>query len=217
MRPLRYGSPDSRVELFNSFVESGEYSDLLTSLKDDTEPITPAQTTLLKLVDSYLAQPPHDLTTTPKPHLVLVELFKDYVRYTLISLGSGHDDARLPKVLEGLLLVVEGLSNIGLAAQYRIDSQKFEANVAGKEKLGQRESDDPVIKAMKADDGIIKPLIGKCMHLFAPELCHQYSSKISSRHWTSSHHASSRALRRHLPSPTTNWRLSHISSVPPSN
>ena len=61
---------------------------------------------------------------------------------------SGKDDARLPQVLEGLVLVSEGFSSIGLAVQGRRDR-------------GQKEdgSDEHMLSAMKKET--IEPIIGK--------------------------------------------------------
>jgi ataxin-10 len=70
--------------------------------------------------------------------------------YALASLSSGLDDARLPKVLEGLVLILEGLGSIGLACQERRD----------KRESGGGEED--VVKKMKVDiSGIIGPIVCK--------------------------------------------------------
>jgi hypothetical protein len=44
--------------------------------------------------------------------------------YAISSLSSGLDDARLPKVLEALVLVTESLGSIGLACQSRHDRRE---------------------------------------------------------------------------------------------
>jgi len=61
---------------------------------------------------------------------------------------SGQDDARLPKVFEGLVLVCEGLSGIGLAVQGRLDRRESEEG-----------GDELMLNIMKRD--VVKPLIGK--------------------------------------------------------
>jgi len=86
--------------------------------------------------------------------MFLVDSFKDYSRYALISLRSGQDDARLPKVFEALVLVCEGLCSMGLAVQARRDK--------GKGRETEKGGDEDVVKAMKNErEGLIEPLIGK--------------------------------------------------------
>jgi len=121
-------------------------------LQDDTEPVTPSQTILFKLLDSHLSSSSR-ANTSPSPHIFLVDSFRDYSRYAVISLRSGQDDARLPKVFEALVLVCEGLCSMGLASQERRDKGKGrEVSVGG---------DEEVVTLMKREaDGIVKPLIG---------------------------------------------------------
>lgn len=74
--------------------------------------------------------------------------------YALASLSSGLDDARLPKVLEGLVLVLEGLGSIGLACQERRDKQ---AVGGGEEEL---------VKEMKMEKtGLTGPIVCKYNNL----------------------------------------------------
>lgn len=78
------------------------------------------------------------------------------------------DDARLPKVYEGLILVVEGLCSIGLAVQARIDAAARQAPAGqdeSEEVIGG--SEEGLVRKMNdsnEDEGIIKPLIGT-LHL----------------------------------------------------
>lgn len=148
------GELTDSVTIFNTFIESGLHHNLLQLLSDDTEPITPSQTALLKLLDSYLASNSRH-NSKPSPHLFLVDRFKDYARYCSISLGSGQDDARLPKVFEGLVLVCEGLNSISLSSQARRDKGKGRASDI------QAGGDEEVVEAMKCDSGVIKPAVGR--------------------------------------------------------
>lgn len=143
-----------RVGIFTSFIESGLHARLLQMLADDTEPITPSQTALLKLIDSHLASTGRR-NKTPSPHVFLVDLFRSQVRYCSVSLASGTDDARLPKVFEGLVLVCEGLSSISLAAQSRKDKGKARATEV---EIG---GDEEVVATMKGDEGIIASAVGE--------------------------------------------------------
>lgn len=69
--------------------------------------------------------------------------FTSWHRYATISLSSGQDDARLPKVLEGLVLVLECLGTIVLACQARRD--RNEHNPTGGE--------EAIVAQLKAADG----------------------------------------------------------------
>ena len=113
---------DDRVEIFTSYIASGLHGTLYDKLGDEAEPITPSQTPLLKLIDSYLSSKREN--ESPSPHGFLVKLFKDYSRYALISLGSGEDDARLPKIFEGMVLISESFVSISLSAQKRKDQKE---------------------------------------------------------------------------------------------
>lgn len=61
---------------------------------------------------------------------------------------SQNDDTRLPKVFEGLVLVCEGFSGIGLAVQGRRDEG---VTVEG--------GDEEMVRQMKVD--IVKPIVGQ--------------------------------------------------------
>ena len=72
------------------------------------------------------------------------------------------DDARLPKVFEGLVLVTEALSSIGLACQARADAVALAANGTATESVVGGEED--LVQNMKSPDedvGLLKPLIGQ--------------------------------------------------------
>lgn len=80
-------------------------------------------------------------------------------KYAVASLSSGIDDARLPKVLEGLVLILEGLGSIGLACQGRSDRHE----VGGGE--------EELVKRMKASDtGIVGSIIGEYFMRMRPLL-----------------------------------------------
>ena len=113
-----------RAALIHHFLETDLTVKLFELLRDDTEPITPSQTTLLKLIDADLSSPTSWLytgTTSATSYPFLISIFNDLSRYCLVSIQSGQDDARLPKVFEGLILTAEALSSIGLNAQERED------------------------------------------------------------------------------------------------
>ena len=154
--PPNVQSDPSSCGIFNQFLDSGYQSRLLTLLSDDSEPITPSQTTLLKLLDSHLASSSR-LDTRPSPSSFLISFFHHLASYAVGSLRSGQDDSRLPKVLEGLILTCEALSSIGLAVQSRIDKgqQKKKARVD----MGGDE--DVVVEMKDAQKGVINPLISQ--------------------------------------------------------
>ena len=113
-----------RAALIHHFLETDLTVKLFELLGDDTEPITPSQSTLLKLIDADLSSPTSWLytgTTSATSYPFLISIFNDLSRYCLVSIQSGQDDARLPKVFEGLILTAEALSSIGLKAQERTD------------------------------------------------------------------------------------------------
>ena len=140
---------DDRCSIFASFITSGLQASLINSLNPPTtssEPITPAQTSLLKIIDSHLSD---NHPNTADNHFLL-PLFQRLQVYASGSFASGIDDARLPKVLEALVLVLEGLGSIGLACQGRRDRH---------EPAGEEES---IVTDMQAEGGIVGPLAGEC-------------------------------------------------------
>ena len=148
VRPTCPSSADARCEIFTSYIESGFQGRLINALNPPTtssEPITPAQTSLLKIVDSHLSAP-HPNTANDA---FLLPLFNRLHVYAAGSLSSGLDDARLPKVLEALVLVLEGLGSIGLACQGRQDRQE-----AGGD-------EEELVRQMQATDGIVGPIVGE--------------------------------------------------------
>jgi ataxin-10 len=118
-------SDSHRCQLFTKYVVSGLHITLFDALNPPTsnsEPITPAQTALLKLLDSYLSS---DHENRPRDYdIFLLPTLDRLSTYATSSLSSGLDDARLPKVLEALVLVTESLGSIGLACQSRHDKQE---------------------------------------------------------------------------------------------
>ncbi|OCF37853.1 hypothetical protein I316_00077 [Kwoniella heveanensis BCC8398] len=147
------------ASIFNTLISTSLHARLFQLLSDSSEPITPSQTTLLKILDSHLASSPDPtFTPSPGPHLFLIPLFHQLVRYTSASIGQGADDPRLPKVFEGLILVTEGLNAIGLAVQGRKDRRKYEVESGVSEHVG----DEEVVEVMKSPvegKGVAKPTI----------------------------------------------------------
>jgi len=123
------------------------HSSLFAALSTPDEPISPSQTVLLKILDSHVSSTTRP-NPIPSPNEFLIPLFLSLAHYAKSSMRSGQDDARLPKVFEGLVLVCEGLSGIGLAVQGRLDRREAEEG-----------GDELMLNIMKRD--VVKPLIGK--------------------------------------------------------
>jgi ataxin-10 len=88
----------------------------------------------------------------------LIPVFHLLSAYAMTSMSHVPDDARLPKVFEGLVLVCEALSSIGLKVQGEKDLQ-VGVGMRGKEEG----SDGDLIQEMKDPEdgtGLIKPIIG---------------------------------------------------------
>ncbi|WVW85680.1 hypothetical protein I302_107718 [Kwoniella bestiolae CBS 10118] len=141
------------ASIFNSLIDLSLHPQLFNLLGTSSEIITPSQTILLKILDSHLSSSPSS-PPSPSPHLFLIPLFHNLARYTTIGINSGQDDPRLPKVFEGLILVCEGLSAIGLSVQARKDSQTFAQE-------GSRGDEDMigVMKSSEEGEGVVKPSI----------------------------------------------------------
>ncbi|WVQ99934.1 hypothetical protein IAU59_007077 [Kwoniella sp. CBS 9459] len=161
------------ASIFNALISSSLHTRLFDLLADSSEPITPSQTTLLKVLDSHLASSSSSDPTPlprPSPHLFLIPLFHVLTRYTLASIGQGADDPRLPKVFEGLILVTEGLCAIGLAVQGRKDRRKYEVG-SGLEEGG----DEEVVERLKSageGQGVVKPTVAllRSLDTFFPRI-----------------------------------------------
>ena len=139
---------DNRCSIFTSYITSGLQSRLINILNPPTssgEPITPAQTSLLKIIDSHLS----DTHPDTAENTFLLPLFDRLQVYATGSFASGIDDARLPKVLEALVLVLESLGSIGLACQGRRDRNED----GGEEEL--------IVNKMQSEEGIVGPLVGE--------------------------------------------------------
>ena len=146
-----------RCAILTSLINSDLHAELFPNLGVPDEPISPSQTILLKILDSHLASPDR-----PDPAYsangFLIPLFHSLARYGLMSMRTLADDARLPKVFEGLVLVCEALSSIGLAVQARRD----EARLEGREvELGGDERLVEEMKSVEEDVGIVKPIISE--------------------------------------------------------
>lgn len=143
-------------QLFTKFIESGLHASLIHALNppsSTSEPITPAQTALLKLLDSYLS-PDHENPSSDTNEFLLPTLDR-LSTYAVSSLSSGLDDARLPKVLEALVLVVESLGSIGLACQARRDRRE----AAGTE--------EKIVATMKKGGDVVNHTVGKYFGMMA--------------------------------------------------
>ena len=111
-----------RQALITSFIQFHHQGTLHQLLSSSDEPITPSQTVLLKLLDAQLSSSVYSTSSSkPSPNSFLIPTFLALSGYGIASIKFGKDDARLAKVFEGLVLVSEGLSSIGLAVQTALD------------------------------------------------------------------------------------------------
>lgn len=119
---------------------------------------------LLKILDSTLSSLPPSSPSPPVenyPNSFLHPLFNNLIQSSLPSLTQKADDPRLPKYLEGLVLVSEALGTIGLRVQERID--KATAPGADREDVGlqMQGGEEQLVKVIKEPrSGIVRPLIG---------------------------------------------------------
>ncbi|WWC71634.1 uncharacterized protein I206_105592 [Kwoniella pini CBS 10737] len=139
------------ASIFNNIIDHSLHPELFQLLSDPAEVITPSQTILLKVLDSHLSSSTQS-SPSPSPHLFMIGLFHNLAKYSKISIDSKQDDPRLPKIFEGLILVTEGLSAIGLSVQSRKDE-----NYSLQEDLN---GDEEVVRTMKdGTNGVVKPSI----------------------------------------------------------
>jgi ataxin-10 len=176
--------------LVNSFIDQSLQSQLFASLSSPNEPISPSQTTLLKLLDSRLSDSTAHIrpsSSVPNnmdnmevddpthPNRFLIPVFHLLSAYAMTSMSHVPDDARLPKVFEGLVLVCEALSSIGLKVQGEKDLQVGDIGRGAEEG-----SDGDLIQEMKDPEdgtGLIKPIIGISAFSLI-EICGAYIPRI---------------------------------------
>ncbi|WOO81287.1 Copper transport protein 86 [Vanrija pseudolonga] len=141
--------------IFSRVIDAGLQAQLYAALAVPDEAVTPSQTTLLKLVDSSLASAsPSSPNPAPSPNAFILDAWHALARYAALSMNSGQDDARLPKILAALILATEALSAIVLRAQARADAaeRKRRPVVAG--------GDEEMVAAMKSGEkSVVKPLV----------------------------------------------------------
>lgn len=124
---------------------------------------------LLKILDSTLSSLPASSPSPPVenyPNTFLHPLFNSLIQSSLPSLTQKADDPRLPKYLEGLVLVSEALGTIGLRVQERID--KATALGADREdvELQMQGGEEQLVKVIKEPrSGIVRPLIGTAVDI----------------------------------------------------
>lgn len=144
--------PDlSSHELINNIISNDLHPILFQSLSTLDETISPSRSILLKILDSHLSSTDRQ-NPSPNPNGFLIPLFQSLSGYALASMRFKADDVRLPKIFEGLVLVCEGLSTIGLAVQGRRD--RGEQGGGG---------DDELVRDMKTE--IVRPIISMSIHL----------------------------------------------------
>lgn len=148
------------TSFFNHWIAQDLQSRLFGELAAPNEPISPSQTTFLKILDAYLANPesptgrPREEGHMPSSNGFLIPVFQLLAAYASTSIKHVPDDARLPKVFEGLVLVSEALISIGLAVQKSQDSSV----------TGETHPEMVLVEEMKSPDdgeGLVKPIIGK--------------------------------------------------------
>jgi ataxin-10 len=109
------------------------------------------------------------------PNRFLIPVFHLLSAYAMTSMSHVPDDARLPKVFEGLVLVCEALSSIGLKVQGEKDLQVGDIGRGAEEG-----SDGDLIQEMKDPEdgtGLIKPIIGISAFSLI-EICGAYIPRI---------------------------------------
>ncbi|KIR34774.1 hypothetical protein I352_03026 [Cryptococcus deuterogattii MMRL2647] len=154
---------DLTASIFTSIISFSLHPRLVQLLSEPSEPITPSQTVLLKILDSTLSSLPASSPSPPVenyPNTFLHPLFNSLIQSSLPSLTQKADDPRLPKYLEGLVLVSEALGTIGLRVQERID--KATAPGADREdvELQMQGGEEQLVKVIKEPrSGIVRPLI----------------------------------------------------------
>ncbi|WWC63212.1 uncharacterized protein I303_105812 [Kwoniella dejecticola CBS 10117] len=151
------------ASIFNQMIDHSLHPKLFDLLSDPGEVITPSQTVLLKILDSHLSSS-RSSAPSPSPHIFLIGLFHNLARYSKISIDSKADDPRLPKVFEGLILVTEGLSAVGLAVQSRKDQHRPSEGLEGDAELAWNMKD--------VEGGVVKPSIEllRSLDTFFPRL-----------------------------------------------
>ncbi|OXG16883.1 hypothetical protein C366_03678 [Cryptococcus neoformans Tu401-1] len=153
---------DLAATIFTSIISFSLHPRLFQLLSEPPEPITPSQTVFLKILDSTLSSLPASSPSPPienYPNSFLHPLFNSLVQSSLPSLAQKADDPRLPKYLEGLVLVSEALGTIGLRVQERIDKAAAPAADQEDVELQMQGGEEQLIKAIKEPrSGIIRPL-----------------------------------------------------------
>lgn len=143
--------------VFSRVIDTGLQAQLYDALAVPDEVVTPSQTTLLKLVDSSLASASPSSpkpNPAPSPNAFILDAWLALARYATLSMNSGQDDARLPKILAALILATEALSAITLRAQARADAaeRKRRPVVPG--------GDEEIVAAMKSGEkSVVRPLV----------------------------------------------------------
>ncbi|WWD19023.1 hypothetical protein CI109_103480 [Kwoniella shandongensis] len=159
------------ASIFNTFISQSLHPRLFALLSTPSEPLTPNQTVLLKVLDSHISSTSTEtsiplLTSGPPTDAFLLPLFHTLSTYAQFSIAQGVDDPRLPKVFEGLILLSEGLSSMGLTLQARKDRG---------ENIAKKSEEDEMVGLMTDGDsekGLVKPIVEllKSLNTFFPRL-----------------------------------------------
>lgn len=172
-------APDRRFELatalLTSYIPLNLHGRLFAHLASPDEPISPSQTTYLKIIDSYIHSSAGNDTESDEQldvinNRFLLPTFHLLAAYSITSMQYSPDDARLPKVFEALHLVCEILCAIGLRAQARADRVdaarklgEIPRHFRSDPREGQEGSDVEVVNEMRDAEkgvGVVKPIIG---------------------------------------------------------
>ncbi|KAK8854829.1 hypothetical protein IAR55_003568 [Kwoniella newhampshirensis] len=156
------------ASIFNAIINLALHPRLFALLSTPSEPLTPNQTVLLKVLDSHLSSSTSSTTCTSSstpPNAFLIPLFHTLSTYAQFSIAQDVDDPRLPKVFEGLILVSEALSSIGLTLQASRDRGEVETRSEEEEIVGMMKDPDET-------NGVVKPIVDllKSLDTFFPRL-----------------------------------------------
>jgi ataxin-10 len=163
---LEDGRFEVATTIISGLIDAGAQADLFTHLSVAEEPVTPSQVTLLKLVDAWLDRKTDRSNINPSPNAFLLPVWHKLAAYTTASMNSGQDDGRLGSVLVGLILATEGLSNIVLAVQARVDASKRGTTLSPG-------GDEAMVGEMKSPSTTIVPRIVALLgatHTFLPRV-----------------------------------------------
>ncbi|KAF8727186.1 hypothetical protein AX14_007502 [Amanita brunnescens Koide BX004] len=131
---------DIGYQIFSLLIQQGHVPDLYTKFSMTDEPVTPHQTTLLKIVDSFLqSKERRHSTDRYEIHSRLGPLFANtffslsaYAQGAIdrsLRSSSTELDVRLPKACEALVLLTQCMVTVSLAAESKSSELSGQTNV----------------------------------------------------------------------------------------